>query len=71
MSRLHSRLARLEAACRPQQPDPSLEVRFRRACARLIVVLELALQESDGPVYRGSDPYTALKSAERRLHGCE
>lgn len=63
MSRLHGRLSKLEAALQPPQPDPILEARLARACARM------GLPEPTGPVYRTLDPYAALRAAERRLHG--
>lgn len=61
MSRLTSRLSRLEAALQPLVPDEALTARLRRACARM------GLPEPTGPAYRGGDPARLLAQAERRL----
>ena len=65
---IRTRLNRLEVACQPPVPDPVLEARFKRACARLAAQLELSMSmEAAGQVYRGGDPYQRLRAAERRL----
>lgn len=67
MSRLHGRLSKLEAACRPPVPDIEMEARFQRAIARMIAQLEMALPAPSGPARHGGDPARLLAEAERRL----
>ena len=65
---IRTRLNRLEAQCRPPQPDHAQDDRFRRACARLAAQLELSMSmEAAGQVCRGGDPAARLAAAARRL----
>ena len=70
MSRLQSRLAKLEAQCRPPVPDHAQDDRLRRACDRLIAMMGMDLPDPTGPAFRGGDPAARLAAAERRAQ-CE